>query len=486
VLSLLVSRNSFACADTVVVASGDDPTLMVAGQLAAATGGPLLIIGPDPPSIAAEINRLGPREVLIVGDALPGSLPGGVNTKSMDLEGAIAEAARRLGTTEITAGVSDLTVGRAVVAAMNGSAVVTGSMNPDRDRDASWVAAHSTGLGRVWVADGTRPSLLASVMAAAGARGETILLVDPNDLRRLPGPLEVIRSGASREVVVAGGFDPTLVSWQLPALVAAPELAGGGLTFFPGRRLIALYGNPTTSALGVLGEQGPEESVRRIKEISTGYDADGVPLLPAFEIIATVASSSSGADNDYSEEIGLETLRPWIEMAAANGVYVVLDLQPGRTDFLTQARIYDEFLRLPHVGLALDPEWRLTENQVHLRQIGSVDAAEINAVSQWLSGIVREENLPQKFFLLHQFRLDMIGNRDRIETPPELATVIQMDGQGPLPTKYDTWAALMAGSEGAGWSWGWKNFYDEDTPRGGATPEQVLDLDPVPVYISFQ
>ena len=40
-------------------------------------------------------------------------------------------------------------------------------------------------------------------------------------------------------------------------------------------------------------------------------------------------------------------------------MYVVLDLQPGYTDFLAQAQRYEEFLAQPHVGLALDPEWRL-------------------------------------------------------------------------------------------------------------------------------
>jgi hypothetical protein len=80
----------------------------------------------------------------------------------------------------------------------------------------------------------------------------------------------------------------------------------------------------------------------------------------------------------------------------------------------------------------------------------------------------------------------MIENRGQVATHPELATVIQMDGQGPLGTKYDTWAALTAGTEASGIFWGWKNFYDEDTPRGGATPAEVLALDPVPVYVSYQ
>ena len=102
---------------------------------------------------------------------------------------------------------------------------------------------------------------------------------------------------------------------------------------------------------------------------------------------------------------------------------MVLDLQPGRTDFLTQAKRYEEVLKLPYVGLALDPEWRLKPDQVHLRQIGSVSAAEVNTVSQWLAGLVRRESLPQKLFLVHQFDFSMITERETLETPSELAVV---------------------------------------------------------------
>ena len=92
-------------------------------------------------------------------------------------------------------------------------------------------------------------------------------------------------------------------------------------------------------------------------------------VVPAFEIIATVADSRAGDDGNYSNESPLDDLRPWIEAAGEAGLYVLLDLQPGRTDFLTQARLYEEFLRLPYVGLALDPEWRLGPDQFHLRAV---------------------------------------------------------------------------------------------------------------------
>jgi hypothetical protein len=78
----------------------------------------------------------------------------------------------------------------------------------------------------------------------------------------------------------------------------------------------------------------------------------------------------------------------------------------------------------------------------------------------------------------------MITNRELIETPPELAVVIQMDGQGPLPSKYGTYSVLTEGTKTATWRWGWKNFYQLDTPL--ATAAEVLVLDPLPVYVSFQ
>jgi len=62
----------------------------------------------------------------------------------------------------------------------------------------------------------------------------------------------------------------------------------------------------------------------------------------------------------------------------------------GRTDFLTEARRYEDLLREPDVGLALDPEWRLGPDQRHLEQVGTVDASEVNEVSAWLAGIVRD------------------------------------------------------------------------------------------------
>ncbi|MGH8925041.1 MAG: hypothetical protein ACRDWA_10450, partial [Acidimicrobiia bacterium] len=345
-LSIALASATLDCADEIVIASGSPEELEVAGRFAAARAAPLLIANTDK-DLVDEFARLDPASVIVVGDLLPTGIPSSTRTKSLTVVEASNQAHEQLGF---------------------GPIYEPGGL-PVYLSDA------------LWIADSTRPDLVAPVLALAGHRSERVILADPANVLGDRDLIATVRQMSPNTLFLAGGFDPLSADWQRAALLVAPELPGGGLTMFPGRRLVALYGNPTTSALGVLGEQGPEEAVARATEIAKGYEADGTPILLAFEIIATVASAGATADGNYSEEMGLDILRPWIEVAAAQGAYVILDLQPGRTDFLTQAKFYEELLRLPHVGLALDPEWRLEPDQVHLRQIGSVAAAEVNLVS---------------------------------------------------------------------------------------------------------
>ncbi|MDV5998061.1 hypothetical protein IUU84_00395 [Kocuria rhizophila] len=263
------------------------------------------------------------------------------------------------------------------------------------------------------------------------------------------------------------------------------ELIGGGTQLFPDRRFVALYGHPGTPGLGALGEQGPEASVTRVKELAKSYEPySEEKVVPAFEIIATTASSEPGPDGNYSTESTVEQLKPYVEAAEKNDVYVVLDLQPGQADFLTQAKQYEELLKHPNVGLALDPEWRLAPGQLPLQQIGSVDAAEINRTSAWLAALTRDNRLPQKTLLLHQFSMSMIQNREAINTQhPELAFVLHADGHGTPDLKTGTWNALQEGLP-KGIRMAWKNFYDEDTPM--YTPQQTFGITPKPWFVSYQ
>ena len=434
--SIESSRAVYGCAYEVGLAPASSPaavnTLMSGG-----IDGPLLLAGDRiDPALMAELERLAPERIIAAG------------FDPELLRYALAEFHFEL------------------IAVDQQAASSPATMASDR----VWLVADDE-WATPWMALGHQSG--AGVVVAAG------------DLRALPAQeREMIFTASQVEVFPDVGDD---AGWQLEVIRRGHQIPGGGLLLFDAdshRRIVAMYGHPSTSALGVLGEQGPEEGVERLRSISEGYGADGSRVLPAFEIIATVASAGPGGDGDYSAMTARDVIRPWIETAAANDIYVVLDLQPGRSDLLSQAKVYEEFLRLPHVGLALDPEWRLKPHQVHLEQIGTVDGAEINQVVEWLAGLVRQHALPQKLLIVHQFASSMITNRSYIDTPPELAVLIHMDGQGSMQGKQNTWNRLTNQPDAGQFYWGWKNFYDEDSPI--ATPEQVIELSPNPVFVSFQ
>ncbi len=263
------------------------------------------------------------------------------------------------------------------------------------------------------------------------------------------------------------------------------ELPGGGQTLFPDRRFVAAYGSPGIPGLGVLGETEAEETAERVKFYAEQYQKHSEePVQPAFEIITSVATGEPGADGDYSNALDPEVIEPWVELAAEEDIYVVLDLQPGLSTFLDQAKLYEDLLAQPHVGLALDSEWRLREGQRHMQQIGSVTAEEINEVSDWLAQLTADEELPQKMLMLHQFKHTMIQNREAVDTShDELAIVLHADGHGTPDLKLGTYDTLQDGLSEDIWL-GWKNFYDEDSPT--FTSEQTYEVDPKPWFVSYQ
>ncbi|MCU1431358.1 MAG: hypothetical protein JWP95_463 [Actinotalea sp.] len=330
------------------------------------------------------------------------------------------------------------------------------------------------------------PGDLAAVATARSA-GVPVLAVPSGDPRADTATVQAFAAARPTHVVGLGAvFGPVEgLAWKAATATTGVELPGGGQLVFPGRRFVALYGTPTYPALGLLGEQDAAASIARAQGLSAEYQTLTTDtVVPAFEMIVTVASAGAGPDGNYSNELPIETFVPWIEAAQAAGVYVVLDLQPGRTDFVTQARLYERLLLYPNVGLALDPEWRLLPDQVHLRQIGSVHADEVNAVAAYLAQLTRDNHLPQKLLVLHQFMHRMIQARETVVTShPELAVLIHADGQGSQGAKAGTWASLHEGAP-AGVAWGWKNFVDEDVPM--LTPVQTYDVVPVPQFVSYQ
>ncbi|MDC7121023.1 hypothetical protein OMK64_05690 [Cellulomonas fimi] len=479
--ALEVVRTLVASAPVVVVADTADAAAQDAAiQEGARLAAPVLLGGPGvPPDVlAAELERLGTRWAVAVGATAPSpdGIPDGVTVVRPDVDPSAASAAPSDGprTTPSPA--------RSARADASPDATAADAL-PPTTRPAP---VESTVL-----LTGVTPALPVAVANAAVA-GVEVVDVPGGDPRALAATVQALAERRPAHVVALGDAfgPPDRLATRVAAASTGVELPGGGQLVFPavagqpGKRYVALYGTPGTAALGVLGEQDVPATVARTQAHADAYrPLTGDTVVPAVEIIASIASAGPGDDGNYSQERSVDELRPLVEAAGAAGQLVILDLQPGRTDFLTQAQLYTDLLALPHVGLALDPEWRLAPDQVHLRQIGSVGVDEVNAVSAWLADLTRERALPQKMFVLHQFSLRMISGRERLDTSrDELATVIHVDGQGSQPAKAGTWATLRNGAPAV--HWGWKNFVDEDQPM--LDPAQTYGVQPVPDLVTYQ
>jgi hypothetical protein len=270
---------------------------------------------------------------------------------------------------------------------------------------------------------------------------------------------------------------------------AAPELPRGGRVVLPRHRIVAYYGAPQDPQLGVLGIGTPEEAARKLLSRARAYGRPGRPVLPAFELIATIAHSAPGEDGLHRERQSDAVLRRYLGTARRARALLILDIQPGRADFLEEVRAFEPYLAQPDVGLALDSEWSVPEGVVPGEAIGSTDAATINRISYYLARLVRRERLPQKLLLVHQFTEGMIKDDDQpILARPGVAIISNIDGFGIPEVKVDVYRMLANAPRTArGRSPhfnGLKLFFEEDTNL--MNPASVLSLRPQPDIVVYE
>jgi len=261
-----------------------------------------------------------------------------------------------------------------------------------------------------------------------------------------------------------------------------PELPRGGRTLLPRNRIVAYYGAPQDKELGELGIGSPRRAARRLNRQARAYQRPGRPVLPAMELIAVVASYAPGDGDRYSTRQADSVVRRYLRAARKAKMLLLLDIQPGRSDFFTETIRLRKWLKEPDVGLALDPEWRMAPGQIPGKVIGSVGSREVNATSAWLEQLVVKHNLPQKLFLVHQFTNDMVDDT-QLKERPRLAMVLNADGFGGQPIKKAKYHAFTRSPRKFFYE-GFKLFYHEDTDL--MKPRQVLRLHPPPDVVIYE
>ena len=259
------------------------------------------------------------------------------------------------------------------------------------------------------------------------------------------------------------------------------QLPRGGRTVLPDRRVVAFYGAPQSPELGALGIGSPDQAARRLERQARRYDRPDRPVLPALELIAVIANADPGEDGAYRGRQPDAVIDRYLRAAREHRMMLVLDIQPGRSDFFTETTRLERWLREPDVGLALDPEWRVAEGEVPGQVIGHVGAREVNATSAWLAQLVARQHLPQKLFIVHQFTDDMVDDT-QLKRRDGLAMVLNADGFGSQAVKVAKYHAFTRAAKT--FDQGLKLFYEEDA--GLMSPGEVLGLRPAPDVVVYE
>jgi hypothetical protein len=260
-----------------------------------------------------------------------------------------------------------------------------------------------------------------------------------------------------------------------------PQLPRGGREILPRYRVVAYYGAPQDAELGALGIGRPDQAVARLEKQARPYAAGGRPVMPVLELIAVVAAHDPGEGGRYNLRQPDSVIRRYLKAARRAKALLVLDIQPGRSDFFTEATRLRKWLRQPDVGLALDPEWRVTDAQVPGQVIGRVDSRELNATTAWLAQLVARDRLPQKLVIVHQFTDDMV-DENALKPRRGEAIVLNADGFGTRAVKVSKYKRFTR--QAPGFEQGFKLFYKEDV--GMMTPRQVLRLKPRPDVVVYE
>jgi hypothetical protein len=302
-------------------------------------------------------------------------------------------------------------------------------------------------------------------------------------------------SSAPEPKATSTATGPTSTSGEgLPPLpenaVAVPappriELPRGGREIFPTHRLVGFCGTPGAPALGQL-EGNLVNKTKKMMTYANKYEA-GRKVLPVFELIAVIVQGDPGKDGKSRRRVPDSVVDDYLKAARASKGLLLLNVQPGHSDWMTELKHYEKYLKEPDVGVALDPEWAMKAKQKPGAFYGQTTGDAINEVAAYLSEIVKAGDLPEKALVFHQVNGYVVKDEGTLTAHPGVVLVKSVDGLGPRGAKINTYNYLVKSMPSVVHA-GFKLFFDEDTTNGGKlmSPEDVLKLTPEPEYVMYE
>ena len=277
-----------------------------------------------------------------------------------------------------------------------------------------------------------------------------------------------------------------------PSEPAALELPRGGTNLFPAFRLFGYSGYPGAPGQGRLGIGNIDDRMKELEQRGQAYRG-GRELMPVMELIAVTVQGSPGSDGMFRVRTSDAVVKKWFDAATRHKALLLLNIQPGRANFIDEVKHFEKWLKYPNVGLALDPEWAVDKGQVPGRVFGHTSGQELDTVAKYVSGVIAANHLPDKVMLFHQLNRGVIEHPKDLKQYSGVTYINSVDGIGSPGAKTSTYNAVIKTRPKFVHA-GFKLFYVEDKlPKynGGSvgrlmTPKEVLKLKPQPEYILFE
>lgn len=259
----------------------------------------------------------------------------------------------------------------------------------------------------------------------------------------------------------------------------------------PFNRILAFYGNLYSTRMGVLGEYPKNEMIAKLKgEVKNWQAADtSLPVIPALHYVCVTAQGAPGKDGKFRARMPFKQIDTIVSWAREIQGLAFIDVQVGLSTLQAEIPVLEQYLLMPDVHLGIDPEFAMLGKGGKRpgSVIGTYNADDINYVVDYLAGLVKKNNIPPKILVIHRFTNGMVRNFERIKKVPEVQIVMDMDGWGDKTLKRSSY--ILYEKRDPVMFTGFKLFYKNDI-RAGAdqllSPQEVLALQPKPIYIQYQ
>lgn len=253
---------------------------------------------------------------------------------------------------------------------------------------------------------------------------------------------------------------------------------------FPTYRILSYYGFPGNEFMGILGEYSKSDLRKELVRQARDYEeADpDRPVKLAFEVIASVAQRDPQDNGSYLVYTDPDVIQEYVDYTAQHDMLLILDVQFGRTTVQQEIDQVREWLKYPHVHLALDAEFAIKEGETPGVDLGSLDAEDVLYAQEEMVKISQQSGIPPKILILHQFNYYTVTNKENIKPMDGVQFVLEVDGFGTPDEKRLTYSVM---TENPIEYHGFKLWYSgEDDPL--MTAEEVIALDPSPDIVIYQ